>query len=66
MGCRNALSPTLMLLVNLGGTAWLTARVLQSNAAFETIDSWQMRYLPVFGVWAAIAVLILPILFRFG
>ncbi len=55
-----------MLLVNLGGTAWLTARVLQSNAAFETIDSWQMRYLPVFGVWAAIAVLILPILFRFG
>jgi hypothetical protein len=59
-----ALAVNLLLLVNLVGTAWFSARPLRSNP--ESIDRWQMRYLPIFGAWAVIAVLVLPLVFRFA
>ena len=61
-----ALAVNVILLVNLGGTAWLTARALAGRGAAVTIDRWQTGYLPVFGAWAVAAVVVLPLAFWFA
>ena len=60
-----ALGLNLVLLVNLAGTAWLSARFLTGRTTFHRLERWQTTYLPVFGVWAATVVVILPPLFSF-
>jgi hypothetical protein len=61
-----ALAVNVILLVDLAGTAWLTARVLLGRGPAVRIDRWQTRYLPVFGAWAVVAVLALPLVFWFA
>lgn len=61
-----ALGLNLVLLVNLAGTAWLSTRFLTGRSPFHLVERWQTTYLPVFGVWAALAVLALPPLFAFA
>ncbi|HSK90835.1 MAG TPA: permease prefix domain 1-containing protein [Euzebyales bacterium] len=61
-----ALGLNLVLLVNLAGTAWLSARFLAGRSTFHRLERWQTGYLPVFGVWAATVVVVLPPLFSFG
>lgn len=61
-----ALAVNVILLVDLAGTAWLTARVLAARGAAVGIDRWQTRYLPVFGAWAVVAVMVLPLVFGFA
>ena len=60
-----ALGLNLVLLVNLAGTAWLWGRLLTGRAAFHHLERWQTAYLPVFAVWAAAVVVVLPPLFAF-
>ena len=48
-----ALGLNLVLLVNLAGAAWLSARFLARQIAFHRLERWQTSYLPVFAVWAA-------------
>jgi hypothetical protein len=60
-----ALGLNLILLVNLAGTAWLSMRFLKGRIAFHRLERWQTSYLPVFALWAAIVVAILPPLFGF-
>jgi hypothetical protein len=60
-----ALGLNLVLLVNLAAAAWLSLRFLRGRAPFHRVERWQTRYLPVFAVWAAMVVAVLPPLFAF-
>ncbi len=60
-----ALGLNLVLLVNLAGTAWLSMRFLTGRIAFHRLERWQTSYLPVFALWVATVVAVLPPLFAF-
>jgi hypothetical protein len=60
-----ALGLNLVLLVNLAGAAWLSARFLTGRSRLHRLERWQTTYLPVFALWAATVVVILPPLFAF-
>jgi hypothetical protein len=60
-----ALGLNLVLLVNLAGAAWLSARFLTGRSTLHRLERWQTTYLPVFALWAATVVVILPPLFAF-
>jgi hypothetical protein len=61
-----ALGLNLVLLVNLAGTAWLSARFLTGHGRYRRLERWQTGYLPVFALWAALVVVALPPLFEFA
>ena len=54
-----------LLIVNLAVTAWLSIRLLIGRAPVSRMVRWQTSYLPVFAVWAAFVVLVVPALFGF-
>jgi hypothetical protein len=60
-----AVGLNLVLLVNLAGTAWLSSRFLTGRGTFNQLERWQTGYLPVFAIWAAAVVVVLPPLFGF-
>jgi hypothetical protein len=61
-----ALGLNLVLLVNLAGAAWLAARFVKGRSTLHRLERWQTTYLPVFALWAAAVVVVLPVLFTFG
>jgi hypothetical protein len=61
-----ALGLNLILLVNLAGTAWLSLQFLRGRTTFHRLERWQTSYLPVFALWAAAVVAVLPPLFGFA
>ena len=61
-----ALGLNLILLVNLTWSAYLQVGFVRSRRSFEAIERWQMRYLPVYALWAAIIVIAFPPLFGFA
>jgi hypothetical protein len=61
-----ALGLNLVLLVNLAGAAWLAARFLRGRSRFHRLERWQTTYLPVYALWAAAVVAVLPLLFGFS
>jgi hypothetical protein len=60
-----ALGLNLVLLVNLAGAAWLAGRFLAGRSSLHRLERWQTTYLPVFALWAAVVVVVLPPLFGF-
>ena len=60
-----ALGLNLVLLVNLAGAAWLSARFIAGRTTFHRVERWQTAYLLVFAVWAATVVVGLPPIFAF-
>ena len=60
-----ALGENLILLVNLTWTAWLYARFARRRVSFAVLEQWQIDYLPVYAVWAAIVVIAFPPLFGY-
>jgi hypothetical protein len=60
-----ALGENLILLVNLAWSAWLYARFLRHRGSFADLERWQIAYLPVYAVWAALVVVMFPPLFGF-
>jgi hypothetical protein len=60
-----ALGENLILLVNLTWTAWLYARFLRRTGSFADLEKWQIAYLPVYAVWAALVVVVFPPVFGF-
>ena len=60
-----ALGLNLVLLVNLAGAGWLSARFLIRRSTLHRLERWQTTYLPVFALWAATVVVVLPPLFGF-
>jgi len=61
-----ALGLNVVLLVNLGGAALLSARFLTGRARLHRLERWQTTYLPVFALWAATVVVVVPLLFTFA
>ena len=60
-----ALGENLILLVNLAWTAWLYASFLRHRGSFAALERWQIAYLPVYSVWAALVVVMFPPLFGY-
>jgi hypothetical protein len=60
-----ALGENLILLVNLAWTAWLYARFVRNQGSFADLERWQIAYLPVYSVWAALVVVIFPPMFGY-
>lgn len=61
-----AIGLNLVLLVNLVWAAWLSARFISNQVPFHRLERWQTGFLPVYGVWTAAVVLVLPLLFAFA
>lgn len=61
-----ALGLNLVLVVNLAGSAWLLARMFARRTTGAALERWQTSYLPVFGVWAGVVVLVMPVVFAFA
>lgn len=61
-----AIGLNLILVVNLGWTAWLSARMLAKRGTAVALERWQTDYLPVFAVWALGVVVVLPLAFGFA
>ena len=60
-----ALGENLILLVNLTWTAWLYTRFLRRQRSFAILERWQIAYLPVYSIWAALVVVVFPPLFGY-
>lgn len=61
-----ALGLNLLLLVHLLRSAWLTVGFVRGRRPFAAVERWQTRYLPVYGVWALIVVVVFPPVFGFA
>jgi hypothetical protein len=59
-----ALGMNVILLVNLAWSAVLYLRFLRRRGSFTSLEKWQTDYLPVYGAWGALVVIIFPPLFR--
>lgn len=55
-----------VLLVGLAGTAWHLMRFVSRRDGFHRLERWQTTYLPVFALWAALVVVVIPPLFSFA
>jgi hypothetical protein len=60
-----ALGLNLVLLVNLAVAAWLSVRFVAGRTAYARLERWQTSYLPLFALWTATVVVVLPPLFAF-
>jgi hypothetical protein len=60
-----ALGENLILLANLAWSAWLYARFLRHRGSFADLERWQIVYLPVYAVWAALVVVVFPPVFGY-
>jgi hypothetical protein len=60
-----ALGENLILLLNLAWSAVLYIRFMRGPGSFSTLERWQMDYLPVYALWAAIVVIAFPPLFGY-
>ena len=56
----------LVLLGNLGWSAWLSLGFLRGHRPFADLEHWQTGYLPVYAVWATLVVIVFPPVFGFG
>lgn len=61
-----ALGENLLLLVNLGWSAWLYIRFFRGRSSFVALEKWQVAYLPVYSGWAALVVIVFPPVFGYG
>jgi hypothetical protein len=60
-----ALGLNLLLLVHLLRAAWLAVGFLRGRLPFTTVERWQTRYLPIYGAWATVVVVVFPPVFGF-
>ncbi|MCI0628999.1 MAG: DUF4153 domain-containing protein [Acidobacteria bacterium] len=60
-----ALGENLILLINLAWSAWLYACFLRHRGSFAVLERWQIAYLPVYSVWAALVVVMFPPVFGY-
>jgi hypothetical protein len=54
-----------VLLVNLVWSARLGFGFVRGRCGFGAVERWQTRYLPVYGGWAAVAMIAVPPAFDF-
>ena len=58
--------PRGLLLVNLGWSTVLHARFLRGRGTFAALEKWQTDYLPAYAAWAAIVVVVFPVVFGYA
>jgi hypothetical protein len=58
-----ALGMNVILLVNLAGSSVRYIRFLREQGSFARLERWQTDYLPVYAAWAAIVVIVFPMVF---
>lgn len=58
-----ALGENVILMVNLAWSAVLYVRFLRGRGAFADLERWQTDYVPVYGIWAALVVVVFPPIF---
>jgi hypothetical protein len=61
-----ALGENLILLTNLGWSAWLFLGFVRGRMNFARLERWQTRYMLVYAVWAWTVVLAFPFVFDFA
>lgn len=61
-----ALGLNLLLLVHLVRAIWLSAGFQRGRRSFASLEHWQTHYLPIYGLWAVVVVLIFPPVFVFA
>ena len=59
------LGMNLLLLAHLGGAAWLQVRSIRGSGSVAAEQRWHTAYLPVYGAWAGLVVVLFPPLFRY-
>jgi len=60
-----ALGENILLMVNLGGLAWLYSSYFMKKIEFQRLENWQTNYLSLYFGWMAVVVFLLPIVFSF-
>jgi hypothetical protein len=60
-----ALGENVILLVNLAWSAVLYIRFLRGRGSFTSLEQWQTNYMPIYAVWAAIVVIVFPLVFGY-
>jgi hypothetical protein len=60
-----ALGENLILLINLAWSAWLYACFLRHRGSLAVLERWQIAYLPVYSIWAALLVVMFPPMFGY-
>jgi hypothetical protein len=60
-----ALGLNLLLLMHLLRAAWLAVGFLRRRLPFVAVERWQTRYLPIYGAWATVVVVVFPPVFSF-
>lgn len=61
-----ALGENVILLVNLAWSAVLYVRFLRGRGSYTDLERWQTNYLPVYALWAALVVIVFPVLFGYN
>ena len=61
-----ALGENIVLLANLGGSAFLYAGFIRGRTAFSRLCDWQKFYLYVIAAWAAVVAFLFPLVFGFA
>ena len=61
-----ALGMNLVLLVNLAWSARLGLGFVRGRRGFGDVERWQTQYLPIYGLWAAAVVVVMPPIFDFA
>ena len=59
------LGENLILLVNLSWSAVLYVQFLRGRGSFAALEQWQTSYLPVYAIWAALVVVVFPVVFGY-
>jgi hypothetical protein len=60
-----ALGENIILMINLGGLAWMYSLYFQKKIEFQKLENWQTKYLVVYLIWMGFVVFLLPLLFGF-
>ncbi|PYR38060.1 MAG: hypothetical protein DMF90_04675 [Acidobacteria bacterium] len=60
-----AFGENLILLINLAWSSWLSVRFLGHRGSFADLERWQIAYLPMYSVWAAVVVVMFPPMFGY-
>lgn len=58
-----ALGANVILLANLAGAAWHHVRFARGRGDFGPATRWQAAFLPVYAFWAALVVVVFPLVF---
>jgi hypothetical protein len=61
-----ALGENVILLVNLAWSAVLYVRFMRGRGSFAGLEKWQTDYVLVYAAWAAIVVIVFPLVFAFA